>query len=966
MTRSISTLASAAKQNVIFYADYATKAALGSYATTALKATRYAYAAFDGIKRAGSAIASYSAPVVNTVADYTVPTVFRQATLPTVQQHQERIEAYHRVLNTNPTQAPITDYRPKTDEQRKKFARNLSEFATLKTVYEIVCGLTVDPAHGNLYNELMERPENLTEAEHRAKLREKFFEHLDTRNISVVKRWSAYIAYDILNSIFHDIIESISSDLLKDVREKIEREENTSSFAQIGNQCIRYLSGYLETLMSAYGRIHRNENACSALDQELAKELNVGLQNRGYTQAELNKKFTEKFVQKYTYSVKWTATLEKKIKSFQISEASFFSFLNIPLHALTSLLAWTVWAALYIPQAATNLAIAYAFKILLTKIDLVDEVVSNSVKAITHPNGYTHALNRAIYKQLKDIFVLIQRPPSPTETPKIKLHGLKPLIENLQEILKMDQLGTREKLIEHFKEKDRPKGVVGSTKQYAFNKTNDAAVEAIIKVISTGYESFMKKDQLEEQLYNVLNHLNMIYTRDADIDPTEFEATEKGISEMTDAIITSLIDDNLRKAFDGTAQQVSSLKDRYVDDLKRFTAQITETGRMIGEISFDPALNEEALAANLGVFQRFIRHISLIDSQIALTQRIIETTPPNVLGAAAKRDLAERFANPLNQHLNELKNAIVAACEGQQKILAYKAHVLPPLGAAVIALNSILEGAQGLPLNPETVKSRIATGQEAFDRLSRMGIFQDFTRQNSEPLARIQQHFNALEQAQLSITILTPCESRLETMFQAAPNSTDRRRLETELRAHLERLPVEDKQRTLDIFNRLCVCQESERDLPLTTFLRILEEARGRFAREKESLILVANQLFITFSDEEVAKLTEHNNLIGQLGQNQADIVSALERIPTFANSSSSPPWSFSGLPGQLWNGWSRTWRWTVSSLVNMNGPHDLIQDKALGILKQDSEKLLGFIRQEHNYRHGVFNHLLFMPFVEN
>ena len=48
-----------------------------------------------------------------------------------------------------------------------------------------------------------------------------------------------------------------------------------------------------------------------------------------------------------------------------------------------------------------------------------------------------------------------------------------------------------------------------------------------------------------------------------------------------------------------------------------------------------------------------------------------------------------------------------------------------------------------------------------------------------------------------------------------------------------------------------------------------------------------------------------------------------------------------------------------------MNGVHDRIQDVALGVIRKQSEAVLNFIRKPHNYKHGVFNHLLFIPFIE-
>ena len=202
----------------------------------------------------------------NDVVDATVPTFFRQSTAGTIQGNQERIQAYHRELNTNPAQAPATtDFRPRTDEQRALFARNISEFVTLKTIYEFVCGLTVDPTQGNFYNNLMDGRQGLSAGASHELLKYRFFEQIDMSNISIFRKWAAYLTYYVLSPILYDIIETVSADLLRDIRGRIEREAVTSSFGQVGNMFIEYIAGYLETLSSAYGRIRNNQYATGAL-----------------------------------------------------------------------------------------------------------------------------------------------------------------------------------------------------------------------------------------------------------------------------------------------------------------------------------------------------------------------------------------------------------------------------------------------------------------------------------------------------------------------------------------------------------------------------------------------------------------------------------------------------------------------------------------------------------------------------
>ena len=300
--------------------------------------------AWESAREAGSAF-----------VDATVPTFLRQATAPPAGSNVPDIEDYGRVLSSGSPQLPRANFRPKTNEQRALFARNLSEFITMKTIYEFICGLSVDPADRNFYNRMMDGRNGLSEAERQTVLKTLFFDKVQAADISFLRKWAAYLAYYILSPLLHEIIETVSADLLKDIRGKIKREDETSKFATVGNEYIKYIAGYLETLICAYGRIRDNAFAAGTLDQEVSAELNKALEERGYTQAALNKKFTDKFVAAYGYTVKWTATLEDKLKNLQIPESSWFSLLNYPLSWIVALAAWMVWAVLYLPQQQPTL-----------------------------------------------------------------------------------------------------------------------------------------------------------------------------------------------------------------------------------------------------------------------------------------------------------------------------------------------------------------------------------------------------------------------------------------------------------------------------------------------------------------------------------------------------------------------------------------------------------------------------------
>ena len=670
---------------------------------------------------------------------------------------------------------------------------------------------------------------------------------------------------------------------------------------------------------------------------------------------------------------------------------------------MTTLASWIVWAVLYIPQTVTNYLMAYIFKTLLNKVDVVDAVVSNSVSAIRNPNGYTHALNCAIYKQLRDIYELLQRPTVPEGTPTIRLNGLKPLVETLQDVLAMDQTGTRAKLIEYFREKESVRGIVGGARQYVFNKANDAAVDAITKVISSAYESFMRQDQLEEQLFNIFSQLNLIYTRDAEVAPSEYQAAEEGIHDMIDKIVTSFVDDKLRTTFAPPAQDGSKLKENYIAELKQYMPQITALGQQVNRISFASDLDPDTLAHNLIHFTHLMRQIPPLEASIALTNRRIDDTPPDVLGAADKRRLSQEFAEPLNEHLNRLKDALLQAHRRQLQIQMAQTQLLPQLDNVLNSVRAINDAAQGDVFEALEMRRQIHVGQANIFRICELPAYQPHAAAYREEFAKINQGFTTLEQGELTVSILSHFRSRATQMLRAAPRSADRAQIIESMRADLNRLPDEQQKQTLlASFADLCGANEAQRQDQLISFTALnnllLEHARGQISIGREKLVRVTEALYLILKAKEDEENISFRAQNAQVPQDGAAIRRAITAIPAWAANnlalrtllanSSTLGWAlrtagslaipaisyYTGYTGILSVGlnvatqaylWRNEARGSLGYVANMNGVHDRIQDVALGVIRKQSEAVLNFIRKPHNYKHGVFNHLLFIPFIE-
>ena len=294
------------------------------------------------------------------------------------------------------------------------------------------------------------------------------------------------------------------------------------------------------------------------------------------------------------------------------------------------------------------------------------------------------------------------------------------------------------------------------------------------------------------------------------------------------------------------------------------------------------------------------------------------------------------------------------------------------------------------------MKAAIVSGQANLFGLSEVAAYRPFAAAYREELVSINEGFALLEQGAATANILSALGVERMLGGQLPPQALEK------MRAELSALPNERERELLRArFDLLCAASAAERHGRYLSFRAlsdpILQNARTQIDNGKMRLCEVIRPRSEDLDTRLLAELKDCRADLNQVPQDGANIRAAFAAIQSGTNEltlstlfskSSTLGWGLRtaatlaipvasycagytdylstavnvGAQAYLWR--NEAWS-ALGYAVNMNGPHNRIQDFALGIIRRESRAALEFIRKPHNYVHGIFNHLLFLPFVE-
>ncbi len=451
----------------------------------------------------------------------------------------------------------LSQLRMESDKQRKTFVRTVTAFATIKTVYEFICGMGT-ATNPEFYNILLDRTSSLSNKEFQAEIQKRFFRWIEKTPNNVFTKLFARLCFVLMMPIMENISNSISSRVFADVRGSIDRDSENNC-ENIGNRHIANINGYLKELCDVYETLKTSPKK-GKIDPVIQQKLEAGLKRLAaqagverdtFTQSDLNELFVKEFLAAYPYTLTLDVIVESFLDHIKFPKDSIFRILNPILRLPIFILSWIAWTVLQYPQKLANRALGNALKRVLIQTDVISAVMGGVVDSVRAPE-FQHTLHTNLSDLLNDLGHTLQNPSEPTAEPTVQLRNVDRLVKQAFSLLGFSQVNS----IEEFQK--LAAGKPPYTPLFLDGTVNDVIVNAATELLPNVYEQLVEPRQLEKIFLTSLKSLNTLY----DVPPKppsseEIKAAEKEVIELKDQIVSFIVHDILKTL---TSDRVAALK----------------------------------------------------------------------------------------------------------------------------------------------------------------------------------------------------------------------------------------------------------------------------------------------------------------------------------------------------------------------------------------------------------------------
>ena len=443
----------------------------------------------------------------------------------------------------------------------------------------------------------------------------------------------------------------------KDFIEANNKDSANSTFA---NKVADRTNGFLATLQSAYGRIANNPNISGNLPAELEKELSKSEFNFGMTPEQLHQAVADQLISSFIEPgvLQVSQALREAASNWHPFKGTIGDVVFNTAAILTS---WIATVGIYpIEWIIRKLFLNLFVSRYVVNGTLVKSLVSSSVGSIQQ-NGYTHALNCVLYDQLKYVYVTLQRHynggTKDEEEESVDLNKfsivdrgkLTTLVQELFSVLEKHQCNSPEELRRFINDNSTLKKLKGDFEdQFVYSKI----VKSLEEVIGAALHTFLTKDQLEKQFYQLLTTVNSIFKKGETIPLSEYQQKEDDINRVIDSLLLLVIDNSLNELADfdreheqlGVDAQVEELANLAKSLYKGLRVSYRKLGRTVEDVEYGvphTAKNEDLLHDMTTKSSHFLSKV--------IEWRTRVQSPENGLSKEAKEALLELEANLRDQ-----------------------------------------------------------------------------------------------------------------------------------------------------------------------------------------------------------------------------------------------------------------------------------------------------------------------------
>ncbi len=474
---------------------------------------------------------------------------------------------------SSPIQRPIKEL---SDEERKLFVKNNSHFVPMKVIdLAFQCKPERDM---QFYAKLIQKARAAGPQQEDQALLDAYMEKLEKAGVSAFSRWILKkTAFPALSSITHRYLGKFAGRGLDWVRDFIAKnnKDTSTSFA---NRAVDRSNGFMAKLQSAYRRVAEKGTIKGTLAEELESELSKAELNGGRTQEELYQEAGEKLITEYIEpdTMQWGTAAFNYLTNTRFKDSTTRA--GAAMHIVATGVAYLGYVVLGAIGWACRKVLLYPVK--KWSGYLVSVLVGESVKSVEQ-NGYTHAINCAIYEQLREVLIALRRhfgiaskeemkgtKEEDKKLPTVSIverDKLRALIQEMFSVLAKHKCRTPDSLHKLIHNESLIKKADQELDNLLFSNLTDSVEE----LLGTALQTLLKKDQLERQFYQLMTTINGIYKQADQIPASEFKAKEEGISKLLDAILKLVIHKTIDQKLDFDKSNENKAAKAFLKEMER-------------------------------------------------------------------------------------------------------------------------------------------------------------------------------------------------------------------------------------------------------------------------------------------------------------------------------------------------------------------------------------------------------------
>ena len=440
---------------------------------------------------------------------------------------------------------PLEKLRAESDIQRKTFVRTITAFATIKTVYETICGMGT-ASNPEFYNVLLDQTSALSDKEFHAEIKKRFFPWIEESSNNIITKLFAKLCFVLMVPIMESISNSISSRVFADIRASID-SDTINGCENIGNRHLANINGYLQELCDAYEPLKTSPKT-GEIDPIIQQKLEQGRKklaeraglNNFSTQAGLNERFIKEFLTAYPYKFTLDEMVESFLDHIKFPEDSIFCIFNPVLRLAVFIASWIAWTLLHYPQKLANHALSSILKQILVQTDIIGAVMGGVAESVRAPE-FQHTLHTSLSDLLNDLGHILHNPSEPTPAATVRLKNIDLIVKRAFALLGFNQVKRIEEL------KKLAAGEPPYAPLFLEATVNDAIVEAATDLVPSAFEQLVEPRQLEKIFLTSLTSLNTLF----DVPPKspsleKIKEAEREVIELKDQIISFIVRDVLK------------------------------------------------------------------------------------------------------------------------------------------------------------------------------------------------------------------------------------------------------------------------------------------------------------------------------------------------------------------------------------------------------------------------------------